>query len=85
MSEPDVCPGCGSDRVGVVDSRRQLSGAVYRRSRCRDCGERYPEASKAYALPDGIVVTLTARGTSKLDCLRRLARAWLKMRAALSL
>lgn len=40
MPRADTCPACGSDKSGVIDTRRR-SLALKRRRKCIDCGERW--------------------------------------------
>ena len=35
------CPQCGSLHRQIKESRRRVSGAIYRRCRCRSCGHSF--------------------------------------------
>jgi transcriptional regulator NrdR family protein len=57
-----VCPKCGSENIGVIDSRpnRKSMGenVVYRMRKCSDCGKKFQTIEKIYVKerpPDKVV------------------------------
>jgi len=47
------CPSCGSHRSEVKDSRSYNDNSIYRRRKCKNCGERYTTLEYVAAdLPD---------------------------------
>ena len=34
-----ICPNCNSERTGVTDTLPGNDGNIYRRRKCRDCGQ----------------------------------------------
>lgn len=74
MSEPGICPACGSSRVAVRDSRAQFEER-YRRRSCRDCGYHYSSSSRSTMI-EGVNVTLEAHGATKHQSRLKLARLW---------
>jgi len=45
MKDARICPRCGSDHVGVIDSKLYGSDARWRWRACQTCGHKYTSVS----------------------------------------
>ena len=52
------CSACGSDQVGVIDSRPKKNGMRWRRYRCWKCGNRQSTLEMDFGTADNLIKML---------------------------